>query len=99
VQNPAREPDQARTAPSYLVVAPQSRVVTDRLGRQDPNRPPEPVGQRHAAAGHAAATAVCGLDVSNWVTFPDLPFNPAHKASCRRCAQLVVVGPLLGRPR
>ena len=52
----------------------------------------EPVGARHAVTARRPWRALCRLDVLGWHVFRDLPFDPAHKAACLRCAQLTSGG-------
>jgi hypothetical protein len=59
----------------------------------------EPVGIQHATASErdegAPRVARCGADLTGWIIFVHLPFDPGGAASCRRCAQLLSnAGPL-----
>ena len=80
----------------YVVVAQEGQPALPAVPRPGhvavPEGALEPVGTRHAVAGLAdgGPHALCGADLRGWRLFPGTEFSPGHRASCQRCAQLVV---------
>ena len=82
----------------YVVAAREGQPALPAVPRPghlaDPEGTLEPVGTRHAVAGQLGTVvgplALCGVDVGGWRLFPGTEFAPGHRASCQRCAQLVV---------